>query len=83
MFGTGMSQGYSNYVRCHNNARSEAEDVPVMKILPKVHKPLTPAGHPASQPVVAAATGMSSRAGDVLADFLEPLILLSTPRMED
>ena len=79
MFGTGMDQGWRNYSRCFDNAGSEAEDAPV----PKVHKPPMAAGHPASRPVVAAATGISSRAGDVLADFLEPLVLLGTPRQED
>ena len=83
MFGTGMDQGWRNYSRCFDNAGSEAEDAPVLKILPKVHKPPMAAGHPASRPVVAAATGISSRAGDILADFLEPLVLLGTPRQED
>ena len=83
IFEVGMEQGYRNYTRCFDNAASEAEDAPTLKILPKVHKKLTDAGHPASRPVVAAATGMSSRAGDVLSDILEPLVLLSTPRHED
>ena len=83
MFGTGMTQGWRNYARCFDNAGSEAEDAPTLKILPKVHKPPTAARHPASRPVVTAATGISSQAGDVLADFLTPLVLLSTPRQED
>ena len=81
--GTGVDQSHRNYVRCVNNAGSEAEDPPVMKVLPKVHKGLMPQGHPHSRPVVNAASGMSSRAGDVVSDFLEPLVLLLCPRMED
>ena len=69
MFGVGTSVSYQNYCRCFDNAGSEAEDAPVLKIL---HKAPTEAGHPASRPVVAAATGISSRAGDVLADFVGP-----------
>ena len=83
MFGVGATVSYQNYCRCFDNAGSEAEDAPVLKILPKVHKPPTEDGHPASRPVVAAATGISSRAGDILADFVSPLILLNTPRLED
>ena len=81
--GTGVDQSHRNYVRCVDNAGSEAEDTPVMRVLPKVHKGLTTQGHPHSRPVVNAATGMSSRAGDVVSDFLEPLVLLLCPRMED
>ena len=54
----GWNRGIKNYSRCFDNAGSEAEDAPVLKILPKVHKPPTELGHPASRPVVAAATGM-------------------------
>ena len=54
-----------------------------MKVQPKVHKPLGQAGHPQSRPVVAAASGISSRAGDVIANFLDPLLNLERPRMEE
>ena len=83
MFRVGRGQSYNNYMRCHDNAGSAAEDVPVMMIMPKIHKDVTPAGHPQSRPVVAAATGLSSRSGDMLADFLGPFVQLETPRMED
>ena len=49
----------------------------------KVHKPVTPQGHPQSRPVVTAASGLSSQAGDVLADFLEPVVNAVYPRFED
>ena len=83
MFGVGKEVSHSNYCRCFDNAGSEAQDAPTLKILLKVHKPPTPEGHPAYRPVVTAATGMSSRAGDILSDFLKPLILVDTPRQED
>ena len=79
----GMNQSYKNYIRCFDNTGSVAEDVPNLKLLPKVHKPPAPAGHPQSRPVVAAASGLSSRAGDLLSDFLEPLIAADLPRHED
>ena len=71
------------YIRCMDNCGGEAEDIPTLKILPKTHKPVGPLGHPQSRPVVAAASGLSSRAGDVLADFLEPLVNAASPRYED
>ena len=79
--GTKHSQGA--YVRCLDNLGSEAGDVPTLKLLVKVHKPLGPDGHPQSRPVVAAASGLSSRAGDVVADILEPMVRAQVPRMED
>ena len=79
----GMNQSYKNYIRCFDNTGSVAEDVPNLKLLPKVHKPPAPAGHPQSRPVVAAASGLSSRAGDLISDFLEPMIAADLPRQED
>ena len=78
MFRTGLSQSHHNYIRYMDNASSEVEDPPT-----KVHKGPTAQGHPQSRPVVMTATGISSRAGDVLEDFLEPIIQLTCPRMED
>ena len=72
-----------NHARCHDNAGSGAEDAPVLKLLPKVHKDNHHLGHPQSRPVVAAASGLTSRAGDILADVLSPLIHLEVPRHED
>ena len=66
-----------------DNLGSKAADVPVLKLLAKVHKPLSPDGHPQSRPVVAAASGLSSRVGDMVADVLGPMVLAQTPRMED
>ena len=72
-----------NYERCFDNSGSAALDVPNMKLLPKVHKPPGPRGHLQSRPVVTAASGLSSRAGDQLSDFLEPLVAAQVPRFED
>ena len=36
-----------------------------------------------SRPVVGAQAGVSSRAGDILSDILEPLVSLQSPRFED
>ena len=83
LLGTGQAQSHRNYGCCMDNAGSEAEDPPNMKILPKVHKGPTPQGHPQSRPVVTAASVISSRAGDAISDFLEPLVQMVTPRMEE
>ena len=83
ILGLGRSKSEKNYSRCHENAGSEALDAPMLKLLPKVHKSVTPQGHPQSRPVVAAQSGITSRVGDILSDFLGPLIHLQTPRMED
>ena len=79
----GQNHGWKNYVRCFDNTGSMAEDVPNLKLLPKVHKPPTAQGHPQSRPVVAASSGISSRAGDLLSDFLQPLVTACIPRQED
>ena len=83
IIGLVKDQSQKNYSRCMDNVGSEAEDAPTLKIMPKVHKPLNQEGIPQSRPVVAAASGLSSRAGDILADFLAPIVCLYTPRMED
>ena len=83
MFGVGRDAGYRNYCRCFDNAGSEVEDAPTLKLLPKMHKPPTSQGDPASRPVVMAQTGITSRAGDVLVDFIGPIILVNSPRIED
>ena len=51
VLGLGSSSSHAGYVRCLDNAGSGAEDVPVMKLLPKVHKPVAPGGQPQSRPV--------------------------------
>ena len=83
IFSLGMSHSMKNYPWCFDNCSSQAEDIPNLKVLPKVHKPPGPKGHLQSHPVVTAAFGLSSCAGDQLADFLEPLIAVQSPRLED
>ena len=83
MFNMGASQSRKNFVRCFDNAGSLAEDVPNLKLQPKVHKDPAPGGHPQSRPVVTASSGISSRAGDILADILEPMVAVSLPSQED
>ena len=83
IFDLGTAQSWSNYERCIDNCGSEAHDVPSLRILPKVHKPPGADGHLQSRPVVSAAAGISSRAGDQMADFLTPLVATQNPRMED
>ena len=83
IFGVGQRQSHKGYMRCMDNLGSAAEDVPKMRLLPKTHKKLSTKGHPQSRPVVSASTGMSSRAGDMIADVLEPMISLQLPRLED
>ena len=65
---------YQSYSRCVDNVGTEAEYVPVMKIQPKVYKDQRPQGQLQSRSVISAATGLSSQAGDAVADMLEPLV---------
>ena len=83
VLGVGSSQSARNATRCYDNVVSHAEDAATLKLLPKVHKVTREQGHPQSQPLVTASSGMSSRAGDLIADLLEPIVYLTTPRMED
>ena len=83
VLGMGKSHSDRAYARCVDNSGSEAEDVPWVKFLPKTHKAVQPGGHPQSRPVVSAATGLFSRAGDIIADYLEPLVQTTVPRYED
>ena len=79
----GSSHSPRNAARCFDNSGSTAEDMPTLKILPKVHKDPGPNGLLQSRPVVSASAGLSSRAGDQLSDLLEPLVTLELPRVED
>ena len=83
ILGLGRSHSDSAYGRCMDNLGSEAEDVPTLKVFPKIHKDPDPRGHPQSRPVVTASSGLTARAGDCLADFLEPLVSMESPRVED
>ena len=69
--GVGRLQSERNFIRCFDNVASSAEDAATLKLLPKTHKPLKPQGHPQSRPVVTAASGMSSRVGDLVSKFLD------------
>ena len=80
ILGLGREQSDKNHAQCHDNSGSAAEDAPNLKLLPKVHKDPSSLGHPQSRPVVAAASGITSRPGDILADLLTPLIHLQTPQ---
>ena len=42
----GLSHSSNAYGRCMDNLGSQAMDVPVLKLLAKVHKPPAPGGHP-------------------------------------
>ena len=55
----------------------------LLRYSPRSTSPQDPKDILSPRPVVAAASGLSSRAGDCLADFLEPLVNVETPRMED
>ena len=83
ILGLGRAQSDNAYSRCMDNLGSKAEDVPTLKVFPKVHKGLDPRGHPQSRPVVAAASGLTSRAEDCLADLLAPLVTTDTTSVED
>ena len=83
ILGLGRLHSNTAYSRCIDNCGSESEDVPCLKLFPKLHKDLDPKGHPKSRPVVTVASGLSFRAGDVLADYLEPIVNMMHPRLED
>ena len=63
ILGVGRSHSDAAYARSMDNLGGDAEDVHTLKIMPKTHKAPGPLGHPQSRPVVAAASGLSSRAG--------------------
>ena len=83
IFNFGTSHSERNHVRCWNNVASNACEPAKLRLLPKIHKPPKPNGDPQSRPLVAAHVGVSTRAGDLVARILEPMVTLSTPRMED
>ena len=46
---------------------------PIMRCLPKTHKPPRPNGLPKSRPVVGAAKGITTAIGDLISDLIEPI----------
>ena len=52
IFNLGEGLGDRNQTRCYDNIFSWACDLPIMRCLPKTHKPLGPSGPPKSRPVV-------------------------------
>ena len=62
IFNVGQNHGEMNRRRCHENAMSENCTVPLLKVYPKVHKPVQADGIPKSRAVVGASDAMSTRA---------------------
>ena len=50
MVSLGSAHSQKNYARCLDNCGSQAEDVPTLRLLPKVHKPPGQQGHPTVPP---------------------------------
>ena len=68
--------------RCYDNVSSWACDPPVMRCLPKTHKPLGPNGIPKSRPVVGASKGITTAIGDLISDIIEPLAKVEPEKTE-
>ena len=83
IFNIGASQPGKNRVRCWDNASSEACEPAKLSLLPKIHRVPKENGDPHSRPLVAANVGVSTRAGNLIARVLEPMVALALPRMED
>merc|ERR1712082_332703 len=73
IFNIGESKGELNVQRCWNNASSEAEAVPLLKLSIKTHKPVQENGDPQARAIIGASCCTTSRPGDIIADVLEPV----------
>ena len=82
IFGLGEDHGEMNARRAWDNVEGEACHVPIMKVLPKIHKARLPNGDPKTRPVVGAASGLTARAGDLVADLLDSLTKARVPAEE-
>ena len=56
--------------RAWENVGGTACSIPPLKVLPKTHKDLEENGDPKTRPVVSSAAGMTSRAGNMIADII-------------
>ena len=56
--------------------------MPVMHVQPKLHKPTMENGDPKTRAIVAAACDMTARAGDLLADVLDSVVLSGAKQEE-
>ena len=83
IFDVGAGHPGMNKSRCWNNAASNACDPPKLKSFQRFTNPPPPRVTPQSRPLVSAHTGLSTRAGDLLAAILEPMIAMTSPRLED
>ena len=73
IFNIGESKGEHNMQRCWNNASSDAEAVPLLKLGIKTHKPVKENGDPECRIIIGASNCTTSRPGDIIADVLEPV----------
>ena len=80
ILGLGRGHPGKNHNRCHDNAGSWAEDAPILKLLPKVHKDLSP-----TRPPTFKAGSGSSQQTDIEGwrHPVGPIIHMETPRYED
>ena len=83
IFSLGKNLGPINTARSVANVSSWAVDVLKLKLLPKVHKTLEQNGDLKSRPLVAAASGITSRASNLVADIIDSVVRSDPDRLED
>ena len=75
VFCIGENWGDRNSARCWTNLVSDSCVAPLLYPSPKTHKPLDDHGNPKTRPIVQASSCVTSRAGEILADFLDAALL--------
>ena len=74
IFALGQDHGDNNAKRAYDNVAGEACSVPIMTVFPKLHKPVASNGDPVTRPIVGAASGMTARVSNLLADILDCVV---------
>ena len=70
-FGAGKNHGDRNSQRVWDNVSSRSGTVPLLHLMPKLHKKYYENGNPQTRPVVGASSGMTMRASEVLCDVID------------
>ena len=70
-FGAGKNHGDRNSQRVWDNVSSRSGTVPLLHLMPKLHKKYYENGNPQTRPVVGASSGMTTRASEVLCDVID------------
>ena len=82
IFRLGEALGDRNAKRAWENISGQACSVPVLRVVPKLHKPTNPNGDPKTRPIVGATSGLTARAGDLLAEVIGNISKVTNPETE-